>query len=346
MSTDTAISHVSSSYAASNSGKYSVGFARCTFVDRSRSVLDYATNPPSVLSSQRRLVTEIRYPSAMPSARTVATPGALAAIRAGGFPMIVFVHGYDVQPSIYSALLDAWASKGFVVASPIFPDESAAGVAHQHGANTEADLVNEPADVAFVTRQLTNDSASETPSCLILFGLIDSSALALAGHSDGAAAVGMLSYSSGNDPQGVAYSTLRSLSHFRATIIMEGDEGGHAAYRSSTFSPDLLVIQSAQDHCNSAQGALRMYRDVQQSNKWFLELRSAHHMPPFDGVDKRAFASVVATTSLFFQMSLQEIATATQLLKTGNAQPSTARLFHAGAGPTIDPLTSYYCGFT
>jgi hypothetical protein len=260
--------------------------------------------------------------------------------------MIVFIHGYDVNPSTYALLLNEWASKGFVVAAPIFPGENSAAVAQQHGANTEADLVNEPADIAFVTHQILTDSAAPSTSCPVLYGLIDSSALALAGHSDGAIAAGMLSYSTGIDPQGTAYAGLRSGLHFRATIIMEGDVGGRAPYRSSSADPALLVIQSAQDHCNPARGALHLYRTVRQSNKWFLELLTAHHLPPFNGVDRHAFASVVTATNSFFQMWLEETSSAAQFLSVGNAQPSTARLFHGGPGPNIAPLTTLYCGLT
>jgi hypothetical protein len=226
----------------------------------------------------------------------------------------------------------------------VFPDESGTEVARQRGANTEADLVNEPADIAFVTHQMLNDSTVASSKCSILYGLLDSSALALAGHSDGAIAVGMLSFSTGRDPQGIAYSALRSALHFRAVIIMEGDEGGRALYRSSITAPTLLVIQSAQDHCNPARGALRLYRDINQPNKWFLELFNAHHMPPFDGVDRRAFVSVITTSTSFFQMSLEETSNAKQFVNVGKRQPGTARMFHAGSGPSIAPLATLYCG--
>ncbi len=344
--TDLASATVKSPHQATSLSNYSVGIERCIFVDHTRSVLNYASRPPSLLSSNRTLITEIRYPTSTRSSSAAATLGALPAIRSGGFPMIVFVHGYDVNPSTYAVLLDEWASKGFVVAAPIFPDENSAAVAQQHGANTEADLVNEPADIAFVTHQILTDSAAASTSCPVLYGLIDSSALAVAGHSDGAIAAGMLSYSTGIDPQGTAYAGLRSGLHFRATIIMEGDVGGRAPYRSSSSGPALLVIQSAQDHCNPARGALHLYRSVRQTNKWFLELLTAHHLPPFDGVDRHAFASVVATTNSFFQMSLDETSSAAQFLSVGNARPSTARLFRAGPGPNIAPLTSLYCRLT
>jgi hypothetical protein len=42
---------------------FAVGVARCTFVDRTRAVLNYSTTPPSILSKARTLVTEIRYPT-------------------------------------------------------------------------------------------------------------------------------------------------------------------------------------------------------------------------------------------------------------------------------------------
>ncbi|NNN09190.1 MAG: chlorophyllase, partial [Acidimicrobiaceae bacterium] len=46
--------------------------------------------------------------------------------------MIVFAHGYDVSPDIYSALLNSWVRAGFVVVAPFFPDEKASAVIAQH----------------------------------------------------------------------------------------------------------------------------------------------------------------------------------------------------------------------
>lgn len=331
----------------SQRSSFSVGITRCTFVDRSRPVLDYATAPPSRLSSERTLVTEIRYPALTTPGSGAEVSGARPAPRVGGYPTIVFAHGYDVTPDTYAPLLDAWARAGFVVVAPFFPDESKAEVDRQHGANTEDDLTNEPADLTFVTRQVLSDSASAFSSCPGVRGLVLASELAVAGQSDGGNAVGLLSYSHGSDPQGVSFQRLRAGLDYRATIVMSGQEIGTRPYASLPPSPALLVVQSAADRCNSSGLALELYGDVHQADKWFLELRTAHHLPPFDGADLPAFKVVTATTVRFLQTTLEGATPATDLYSYGNSNPPVARIFHGGYGPAIAPLTSsHLCGLT
>ena len=333
--------------ATTGTAHYSVGITRCTFVDRTRSVPDFATTPPSVLSKRRVLITEIRYPTTRPHPTVTESVGAPPVRQPGGFPMIVFAHGYNVMPDTYAALLDAWVAKGFVVAAPIFPDENPADVSRQHNVNTEIDMWNEPADLTFVTRQILKDSAALSSGCPLLNQLVRASALALAGHSDGGTVVGMLTNSSGRDPQGVAFKDLRAGLAYRAAIIMSAQEDGVSPYRASPTSPVLLVVQSAADRCNPAARAVRLYRDVHQSDKWFLELLRAHHLPPFDGTDVRAFNMVVGVSTRFLQMSLKGTPTPRSLVVFGNGQPLTARAFHSGRGPVIPALTTaLVCGMS
>ena len=331
--------------ASASAAGYSVGITRCTFVDPTRTVPDFATTPPSILSNRRVLVTEIRYPTNDPHSATTENVGAAPASQPGGFPMIVFAHGYDVMPDTYAALLDAWVEKGFVVAAPIFPDENPAEVSRQHNANTEIDMWNEPADLAFVTRQILKDSAALSSGCPLVHQLVRASALALAGHSDGGTVVGMLTNSTGRDPQGVPFRDLRAGLAYRAAIIMSAQEDEVSPYRASPTSPALLVVQSAADQCNPAVRAVRLYRDVHQSDKWFLELLTAHHLPPYDGTDVRAFDMVVGVSTRFLHMTLEGTSTPSSILAFGNLEPSTARTFHAGQGPIIPALTTApHCG--
>ena len=316
---------------------YSVGLTRCTFVDPSRDVLDYSSTPPTTLASQRSLQTEIRYPSAVSSTGTQPLSQATPAVKASGFPLVVFAHGYDVMPDTYAALLDYWAARGYVVVAPIFPDENQFEVARQNGANTEGDLVNEPADMAFVAHQVILDSAAPTSGCPLLAGLVDSSVVAVTGHSDGGVAAGLLANSMGRDPQGVSFQSMRHSLHLRAAIVMSGDEDGKGPYVAQPFGPALLVVQSAADRCNAPNGAVRLYRDVHQGNKWFLELLRAHHLPPYDNVDRAAFNVVSVTTTAFLDLTLNSSARASALLDDGNARPLVARIFHGGSGPTLTP---------
>ncbi len=325
---------------------YSVGVMRCTFVDRSRGVLNYSTNPPTTLSTSRTVITEIRYPTTVTLASGTESSGPPPAQRSGGFPMIVFAHGYDVTPDTYASLLDAWVKAGFVVAAPLFPDENKFEVAAQHQANTENDLWNEPADIAFVAGQMVKASAASSPRCPTVRGLVNPSQLGLAGHSDGATAVAMLSYARGNDPQGVSYQTLRAGLSIRASVVMSGKEDGVNPYEPLVPDPALLVVQSAADQCNPVGLSMKLYRDLHQSKKWFLELRTAHHLPPFDGVDIPAFGVVARTSIRFFQITLQGAVPTSGLTAYGSQLPRVAHMFYAGKGPDManPPTVPSSCG--
>ena len=314
---------------------FGVGIARCTFVDHSRSALNYSTTPYRVLAGGRQLVTEIRYPIPRRPGEPAESAGAMPSPRTGGYPTVVFAHGYDVTPRTYAALLDAWVRSGFVVVAPFFPDENPAEVAAQHGANTEGDLVNEPGDLAFVTTSILEASLGEATNCHIATGLVDTSEIALAGHSDGAEAVGMLAYDHGDDPQGVNFASLRSRLPYRAVIVLSGAEDTAQPYATEASRPNLLIVQSRADQCNPMHFAVQLYDGVHQTNKWFLELQTAHHLPPFDGVDSAAFGVVETTTIAFLRMSLDGVTPSVGLVELGSQRPSIARMFFGAPGPSM-----------
>lgn len=325
---------------------FAVGLERCTFVDHTRTVTNYSTTPFSVLSARRTLVTEIRYPTKLVVGGSRERVGAPPVERIGGYPLIVFAHGYDVTPDTYAALLDSWARAGFVVVAPFFPDEKPSAVAAQRGANTEWDMVNEPADLAFVTKTVLQASTSASAACPIVNGLVKTSQIALAGHSDGATAVGMLAYDHGLDPQGITYASLRTGVHYRAVIILSGIEDTAQPYATDASRPGLLVVSSLGDQCVPIRNVLRLYDAIHQPNKWFLELRTAHHLPPFDGADASAFKVVAKTSIQFLQLSLQGTTPSTSLLALGNEQPSIARMYSSRPGPTLNdaPRLVESCG--
>ncbi len=325
---------------------YSVGVARCVFVDASRSVANFATNPVSRWHDTRRLVTEIRYPTNLVNTPLTETAGAAPASKIGGYPTVIFAHGYDVTPDLYAPLLDAWVRAGFVVVAPWFPDENPNAVAQQHGVNTEGDLANEPADLAYVANSVVSASTGVLSSCPILGGLIDPSRLAFAGHSDGATAVGMLMYDHGLDPQGVNYADLRKGLHVGAVMIYSGSADTQQAFATPAAHPALLVIHSLGDTCNPLANGRRLYDQVHQVDKWFLELRTAHHLPPFDGVDAAAFRVVSATTVEFLQAALTPPSPGLNLTAYANQDPSVARMFQSNPGPPMPPTlaTPRSCG--
>jgi len=312
---------------------YSVGFARCTFVDPSRSTIDYATRTST---PGRRLVTELRYPTLSGHGRGAETAGAAPAYGHGPFPTIVFAHGYGIDPVTYAALLDAWVRAGFVVVAPVFPDTSVAGLAAQHqDPNAETDVrTNQPADVAFVTDRVLGASAGEA-GCPLLHGLVDPSRLALAGQSDGGETVAMLVYD--RDP---AYRALAHGFTYRAVAVLSGQENPLEPddYGPATGDPALLVVQSETDTCNPPQNSVALYNAIDQPDRWFLALAHATHLPPYDGSDAAGFRVVSSVTTRFFELALGGSTPGAGFLAAGNRSPSVASLFTGPLPASVQDL--------
>ena len=126
--------------------------------------------------------------------------------------------------------------------------------------------------------------------------------------------------------------------------MLSGAEDDGGPYRASVTRPDLLVVQSAADTCNAARASGRLYHDIGQNNKWFLELLRAHHLPPYDGADLAAFTVVSGVTTRFLQRALEPWANS-NFVTFGASQPTVAQIFHAGPGPSIEPLKGPpHCG--
>lgn len=155
----------------------------------------------------------------------------------------------------------------------------------------------------------------------------------------------MLAFSTGRDPRGVTFAALRAGLNFRAAIVMSAREDDVSAYRTLPTGPALLVVQSAADQCNPAFRAVHLYRDIQQRDKWFLELLMAHHLPPINGEDATGFKMVAGVSTLFLQLSTPVPRPSRSLMIYGNGQPAVARTFHGGQGPTIRTITPpFVCG--
>jgi dienelactone hydrolase len=297
----------------------------CNFVDASRSVPDYATRPPSIASEIRPLPTTIWLPPNV-------APRHLR-------PLILFAAGYDSYPSVYAPLLRTWAQAGFVVAAPTFPDENPAAVAAQR-TNTEGDLANEPADLAYVGHALEQASAQHVAACPGVFEMIEPHALAVAGHSDGASAAALFAFGTGSDPQGTPESVLRGGFSLKAALIFSGSEVGLATYGAPDPQLPLLMVQSAGDHCNPEVDAVELYRAAHVNERFFLLLRTAQHRSPFDDTDEQAFALVSATSIRFLRLSTQDARIGSGFVAYGDRHPTIGAVY---TDPPVTPLLSEDC---
>ncbi|MGC9960705.1 MAG: hypothetical protein ABSE47_02240 [Acidimicrobiales bacterium] len=253
----------------------------------------------------RILTTEVRYPT-LAGAAGQETRDAQPAKAGSPFPVIMFAHGYDTEPSDYRPLLDAWVRAGFVVVAPIFPDENAKAVAAAGGPDegAEEDEFNEPGDLVYVFKQLA--SIGGQPWGANLSGVMDLSDIALAGQSDGADVVAALSYTS---MFRALYGGLPSAP--RAVVVMSGSQWGQTLsgpvglYRARASSPALLQIQSDADGCVLPAAGVAFWRALEPglASKWFVTLFGADHLGPFEGTAPWA-AVVESVTTKFFELEL------------------------------------------
>ena len=142
-------------------GSFSVAELTASFVDTSRGT---AANGSTPEQRSRTLATTIWYPS-----------NRTGDVR---FPVLVFAHGFGALPSDYKDLLGPIASAGYVVVAPTFP------LANKRtpGGATLVDEPNQPGDMKFAMDQtVALGATADSP----LFGLVDGTRLAAAGHSLG-----------------------------------------------------------------------------------------------------------------------------------------------------------------
>jgi dienelactone hydrolase len=236
--------------------RYEVSVAHLRLVDHHRAVAGVGPDEARILP------TTVWYPE---TSSATPAPGT-GADAASSFPLIVFAHGFDLFPSTYARLLHAWARAGYVVAAPVFPRTNP----HAGGGLDEADVVNQPGDVGFVISRLIERS---TASSGALSGLIDPSAIAVAGHSDG-----------GETALAAAYDTCCRDRRIDAAIVLAGAqlpiEGGRYL---RAHGPPLLAAQGTADTINDPSKTRALY-DGAPTPKYLLWLHGADHLGPFTTV--------------------------------------------------------------
>jgi predicted dienelactone hydrolase len=229
-------------------GRYAVAQRVLPLVDTSRSSL-----------GPRALQTTVRYP-AIPAA--AAESGWLAR---GLFPLVVFAPGYRQCGGNYAALLDSWASAGYVVAAVDFPRTSC-----RVASPDEADLANQPADVSYVIRQVL--AAGGAPGGA-LDGLVNPARVAVAGQSDG-----------GDTVAAVAAGSCCADPRVTAAIVLAGAQwpplGGTYFTRAA---PPVLFVQGSADTINPPAASIALYQADRSGPRYYLDLLGAGHLPPYEG---------------------------------------------------------------
>jgi dienelactone hydrolase len=277
---------------------FAVGIHVVRLTDPSRSV-----RLPSGKLLPRTLLTYVRYPAR-------GTPGEMdqrdaPAVRSGGpLPMIVFAHGFAVNPATYTRLLQSWAAAGFVVAAPQFLLESSGAP----DGPTESDLGNEPSDMSFVITQMLAAAAPVPP----LQGLLDPTRIAVAGHSDGAIAA-----------LAAVYSTRFRDPRVAAAVIMSGATLDWFGHYFPIGSAPLLAIQGTADTVNPRSVTERYFKRARRP-KFLLRLLGAGHLVPYT-TDLPHLASVERESIAFLNTYLRRGNTLAGMLELGTV-PSISSL--------------------
>jgi dienelactone hydrolase len=278
---------------------FAVGLRLLRLTDTSRTVkLENGRIEP------RTLLTYVRYPALGAPGQTD-VPNAPAARAEGPFPLVVFGHGFAVTPGLYALLLQSWARAGYVVAAPVFPLENA----NAPGGPDESDLINQPSDMRFViSRMLEATGAGSDP----LAGLLDSTHIAVAGHSDG-----------GETALAVAYSRYFRDPRVGAAVILSGAEmSGVGGFTFPRGSPALLATQGTADTVNEPRFT-NAYFDRARRPKYLLRLLGARHLSPYSHQQPQ-LAIVERVTIAFLDIYLKRKPGALQRLVALGSIPRTA----------------------
>jgi hypothetical protein len=281
-------------------------------------------------SPGRILKVEILYPTLKSKAPAV-VPLATPAYRFGPYPVIVFAHGFAVDPDTYRALLVSWVEAGYVVVAPFFPDTSLPAIEAQHGVDTELDIYNQPADVAFVVSQVVKaEEGSPSTRVGYLAGMMNPDRLILAGQSDGGDTIAALMYDR-------AYGATRASLARRpvAVALLSGAEwtrAGDLYTAPSGLGPPLLVVQSLTDACNAPANSSRLY-NMAKAPKWFLALDDATHLGPYVGLSTAA-PVVEQVTRAFFDLESGRATVKPQILAEDGDRRGISTLTSAPSVPS------------
>jgi fermentation-respiration switch protein FrsA (DUF1100 family) len=267
-----------------------VGQQTLTFVDHSRTV-----QFPGMAPQPRTLVTIIRYPMGVP----------------GPFPLVIFGHGFNETPTPYSALLEAWARAGFVVAAPVFPLENA----NAPGGANENDLINQPRDMSLIISRMVALSEAHTG---FLGGMINPNQIAVSGQSDG-----------GETALTVAYDRYYHDPRVGAAVILSGAKiPGVGGYDFARPTPPLLATQGTADTINPPSFTTAFY-DVAPRPKYLLTLFGASHLGPYTEEEPQAEAIVERVSIAFLDYYLKGQGSPRQIAQAGTVPGASS----VGGGP-------------
>ena len=259
-----------------------LGVATRLLVDETRPT---AANGDAPGMSERTIETTVFYPAeGDPGGEPL--PDAPADTSDGPYPLVVLSHGFGGNVAYLSALGQAWARAGYVVALPLFPLTHGGTPGGVQGADVE----NQPGDVSFVIDEMLTES--ESPSTT-LGGLVDGDAIAVSGHSNG-----------GITTMGVIANTCCRDPRVDAAVVLSGVDSPYStgSYDMSD-TPPVLFVHGVFDEAIAYNQVVTLFNEAVPP-KGLLTLEQATHgsyLVPSDP----GFAVTVETTTDFLDYELR-----------------------------------------
>lgn len=262
------------------------------------------TSPAGGHLGPRRLLTVVRYPLAPGS------PGTRKPAR-GPLPLIVFGPGFQQCDPPYTALLKAWASAGYVVATVNFPDSDCLS----GSAATESDMVNQPADMSYViTRMLALSAAPHG----LFAGSLSRHQIAVSGQSDG-----------GDTVAAVGANTCCTDHRVAAVAVLSGAQWPAMPGHFFTRRPaPMLFVQGSADTVNVPGCSAAMYHADLSRERFYLNLLGADHLTPYWGVNHYERIVARVTVAFFDRFVLGQQAAGPAMRRHGNVAGLSEFLSH------------------
>ena len=248
------------------SGPYAVGFATFALSGGRRVVVWYPAQPGSTGGHRQESIdiTSFLSPALqakVPAADRVryaanAYENAPPAASPGGFPLVLFSHGFAGFPEQSVSLTTHLASWGFVVAAPDHVERSLDGLL-----GTGAVGVPKMTDVAVLQATL-GLVLKESKAASVLRGLIDPTRVVAAGHSAGA---------------GAAYALASADPRIKAWISYSVGFGGQAGPAPRTPTQPGMVMLGTTDGIIAPANSEKVYAGM-HTPKYLVRITDAGHL--------------------------------------------------------------------
>ncbi|NUR70916.1 MAG: chlorophyllase [Hamadaea sp.] len=192
----------------------------------------------------------------------------------GPRPLVVFSHGYLRLPEDYEVLFQAWVAAGFLVVAPTFPKTA------RDSADLDFDdFVGQPSAVRSTLDHVLQLSRTDGHR---LFGRVDETRIAAAGHSLGGVTTVALFASERDD-------------RIKAGIVLAGSAYAvGTGYRAPNAS--LLFVHGDRDGAVPLEDGRAAYEAFPGPKAW-LPLKGGDHRGPYLGTDPERTAVVRQATT-------------------------------------------------